>query len=159
MFGINVVAVLVAAAASLVASIVWYSIVGGSMAELQQQWRGAAAASDRPMIGTLLAFAATSLVIATAVAVLFRLTETTGLLPSVGLGLLLWIGFCATQWVGSIVGEDIPVALAAIHAGDWLTSHGDHVGNHRSLALRGANHGPILIEGEVVLGVAVRDRT
>jgi hypothetical protein len=98
MFGINVVAVLVAAAASLVASMVWYSVVGGSMAELQQQWRGAPAGSDRPMIWTLLALGATSLVIATAVAVLFRLTGTTGLLPSVGLGLLLWIGFCATQW-------------------------------------------------------------
>ena len=120
MFGINVVAVLVAAAASLVASMVWYSVVGGSMAELQQQWRGAPAGSDRPMIWTLLALGATSLVIATAVAVLFRLTGTTGLLPSVGLGLLLWIGFCATQWVGSIMGEDVPVTLAAIHAGDWL---------------------------------------
>jgi Protein of unknown function (DUF1761) len=119
MFGINVVAVLVAAAASLVASMVWYSIVGGSMVELQQQWRGAAAGSDRPMIWTLLVFATTSLVIATVVAVLFR-TGTTGLLPSVGLGLLLWIGFCATQWVGSIIGEDVPVTLAAIHAGDWL---------------------------------------
>ena len=63
------------------------------MAELQQQWRGAAAGSDGPMIWTLLAFATTSLVIATAVAVLFRLAGTTGLLPSVGLGLLLWIGF------------------------------------------------------------------
>ena len=72
MFGINVVAVLVAAAASLVASMVWYSVVGGSMAELQQQWRGAAAGSDRPMIWTLLVFATTSLVIATVVAVLFR---------------------------------------------------------------------------------------
>jgi Protein of unknown function (DUF1761) len=119
MFGINVAAVLVAAAASLVASMVWYSVVGGSMAELQQQWRGAAG-SDRPMIWMLLAFGTTSLVIATAVAALFRLTGTTGLLPSVGLGLLLWIGFCATQWVGSIIGEDLPVTLAAIHAGDWL---------------------------------------
>lgn len=35
---------------------VWYSLVGGSMAELQQQWRGAAAGSDGPMIWTLLAF-------------------------------------------------------------------------------------------------------
>jgi hypothetical protein len=40
------------------------------------KWRGAAAGSDRPMIWTLLAFATTSLVIATTVAVLFRLTET-----------------------------------------------------------------------------------
>jgi hypothetical protein len=56
MYGINAVAVLVAAAASLVASMVWYSIVGGSMAELQRQWRGAAAGSDRPMIWTLLVF-------------------------------------------------------------------------------------------------------
>src|SRR5215207_776140 len=76
---------------------VWYSLDGGSMAELQQQWRGAAAGSDGPMIWTLLAFATTSLVIATAVALLFRLTGTTGLLPSVGLGLLLWISFCGSD--------------------------------------------------------------
>jgi Protein of unknown function (DUF1761) len=138
---------------------VWYSVVGGSMAELQQQWRGATAGSDRPMIWTLLAFATTSLVIATAVAVLFRLTGTTGLLPSVGLGLLLWIGFCATQWVGSIMGEDVPVTLAAIHAGDWLPPHDDHVRNHRSVALRGAKHEPVQVEGEAVLSAAVRDRT
>jgi hypothetical protein len=37
-----------------------------------------------------------------------------------GLGLLLWAGFVLTQWVSSTAGEDVPVPLAAIHAGDWL---------------------------------------
>ena len=29
-------------------------------------------------------------------------------------------GFAGTQWVASILGEGVPPALAAIHAGDWL---------------------------------------
>ena len=148
MYGINVVAVLVAAAASLVASMVWYSIVGGSMAELQQHWRGAAAGSDRPMIWTLLVFATTSLVIATVVAVLFRLTGTTGLLPSVGLAL------------GRIRhGRGCPRRTGRHSCRRLATPHGDHVCNHRSLALRGTSHEPVIVEAKVVTGAAVRDRT
>lgn len=35
-------------------------------------------------------------------------------------GLLLWIGLSAVQWLGSIMWENVPVKMAAIHAGDWL---------------------------------------
>jgi len=120
MSGINVVAVLVAAVASVLTSMIWYGVVGGPMAGLQQQWRGTVATPERPVPVMLLAFLATSLVLALVIAVLFEMTGITGLLPSVGLGLLLWVGFCATQWVNSILGENVPVALAAIHAADWL---------------------------------------
>lgn len=120
MSGINVVAVAVAAVASVLVSMVWYGVVGEPMAALQQQWRGTAATPQRPLPIMLLAFLGTSLVIALVIAVLFRLTGITGLLPSVGLGLLIWAGFCATQWINSILGENVPVALAAIHAADWL---------------------------------------
>lgn len=120
MFGVKVVAVVVAAVVSVLASVAWYSVVGGPMAALQQQWRGTAVAPDRPVVVILLSFLGTALVTALVIAVLLRLTGTTDLLPSVGLGLLLWVGFCATQWVGSILGENVPIALAAIHAGDWL---------------------------------------
>jgi hypothetical protein len=32
----------------------------------------------------------------------------------------LWVGLSAVQWVSSIVWENVPVQMAAIHAGDWL---------------------------------------
>ncbi|HEX9128317.1 MAG TPA: DUF1761 domain-containing protein [Gemmatimonadaceae bacterium] len=35
-------------------------------------------------------------------------------------GLLLWIGFPVVLLVGSILWENVPVKVAAIHAGDWL---------------------------------------
>ncbi len=36
-----------------------------------------------------------------------------------GLGVLVWI-FPAAILPGSVVREDVPLALASIHAGDWL---------------------------------------
>jgi hypothetical protein len=37
-----------------------------------------------------------------------------------GLAVLLWIGFPFVLWTGAIMWENVPVELAAIHAGDWL---------------------------------------
>lgn len=36
------------------------------------------------------------------------------------LGLALWVGFPLVLWVGAVVHERTPVAVAAVHAGDWL---------------------------------------
>lgn len=36
------------------------------------------------------------------------------------LGLLLWLGFPVILLIGSILWENTPVKVAAIHAGDWL---------------------------------------
>ncbi len=117
---INIAAVVVAAVASFAASGAWYAVLGNTVAQLQQQWRGAKAEPDKPVVPEMLAFFATALVIAFATAFLVGLTDISGFVPAAGLGLLLWVGFCATQWIGSILGEDVPVQLAAIHAGDWL---------------------------------------
>ncbi|MGH3482231.1 MAG: DUF1761 domain-containing protein [Nocardioidaceae bacterium] len=116
---VNVWAVLVAGVASFVASGVWYAVFGDSMAALQAQWRGATP-PDGPEPWKLLGFFGSGLVVALAVAVLVDLGDVGGWLDSLGLGVLLWVGFCATQWVGSVLGEQVPVRLAAIHAGDWL---------------------------------------
>jgi hypothetical protein len=35
-------------------------------------------------------------------------------------GLLLWIGFPVVLLAGSVLWENVPVKVAAIHAGDWL---------------------------------------
>jgi hypothetical protein len=119
MSDVNVWAVLVAGIASFVASGVWYAVFGGAMAAMQAQWRGATPQAG-PEPWTLLGFFGSGLVVALAVAIVVDLAEIDGWLDSLGLGLLLWVGFCATQWVGSVLGEQVPVRLAAIHAGDWL---------------------------------------
>jgi len=36
------------------------------------------------------------------------------------IGLLLWIGFPVVLLTGSVLWENVPVKVAAIHAGDWL---------------------------------------
>ena len=36
------------------------------------------------------------------------------------LGLLLWIAFPVVLLTGSVIWENVPVKVAAIHAGDWL---------------------------------------
>lgn len=120
MFEINVAAVGVAGVASFAASGAWYAVFGDAVARLQQQWRGAEPKPDPHPIRDSLVFVGTGLVLATAVAVIVGLTDISGALTSLGLGLVLWVGFALTQWIGSIVGEHVPVRLAAIHAGDWL---------------------------------------
>jgi hypothetical protein len=116
---INILAVVVAAIASFIGSVIWYASFGDAMARLQEAWRGAKA-PVQPQVVQMAVFFGLQLVIAVAVAVLVDLTDTSGPLPAAGLGLLLWVGFCATQWAGSIAGEGVPPRLAAIHAGDWL---------------------------------------
>lgn len=116
---INWLAVIVAAIASFAASAAWYSIFGSAMARLQADWRGAQPESQSQGV-QMAAFLGVALVIAIVVAILIGLTDVSGPLASAGLGILLWIGFCLTQWIGSILGEGVPLRLAAIHAGDWL---------------------------------------
>jgi Protein of unknown function (DUF1761) len=116
---INAWAVLVAGVAAFVASGGWYAVFGDAMVSLQKQWRGATS-PEGPELWPMLGFLLSGLVVATAVAAVLDLTDTSDWTEAAGIGLLLWVGFCATQWFGSILGEQVPVRLAAIHAGDWL---------------------------------------
>jgi Protein of unknown function (DUF1761) len=112
-------AVLVAGVAAFVASGGWYAVFGDAMVSLQKQWRGATS-PEGPELWPMLGFLLSGLVVATAVAAVLDLTDTSDWLEAAGIGLLFWVGFCATQWFSSILGEQVPVRLAAIHAGDWL---------------------------------------
>ena len=44
----------------------------------------------------------------------------TALGPAVVLALALWVAFPVVLLAGSVFHERVPVALAAVHAGDWL---------------------------------------
>lgn len=61
-----------------------------------------------------------SVVLASVLAYVIGRTGARGWLDSAGIGLVLWSGLSAVQWVGSIIWEGVPVRLAALHAGDWL---------------------------------------
>ena len=51
---------------------------------------------------------------------LHRITRRQQLVDAVRLGLFLWIGFPVILLTGSVLWENIPWKVAAIHAGDWL---------------------------------------
>ncbi len=120
MLKINVVAVIVAAVASFAGSGVWYAVLGDRVARLQAQWRGSDPAAEPNLVRYVVVFLATALVLALVIAALVEMAGVSGPARSAGFGLMLWVGFALTQWVGSIVGEEVPLELAAIHAGDWL---------------------------------------
>lgn len=116
---INALAVAAGTVGSFAASGIWYALLGDTMAQLQERWRGVDP-PDAPEPEKMAAFFGTAVVVAVAIAVLVEMADVSGWAGSAGLGLLLWVGFVLTQWIGSILGEGVPVRLAAIHAGDWL---------------------------------------
>jgi hypothetical protein len=61
-----------------------------------------------------------SLVLALVLAYFLGLLGNVDWMGAVRVGVLLWIGLSAMQWVGSILWEKVPWKMAAIHAGDWL---------------------------------------
>ncbi len=113
---IEVVAVLVSAAAALVLGAVYYGVLGAQLAAVSE----AAASSDQPGPLTLGVEALRCLVLATVVAGLAAAALVDTWTGGLALGLALWVGFPIVLWVGAIVHENTPWRLAAIHAGDWL---------------------------------------
>lgn len=112
----NVIAILVAAAAAFVLGGFYYAIVGKQLAKVSET-----AASGEPMKPWQLAVElARCVVLATVIACLVSLTGADEWLDGLGLGLLLWVGFPLVLWVGAIVHERTPPKLALIHGGDWL---------------------------------------
>ena len=61
-----------------------------------------------------------NLVLALVLAYLARHLGVATWAGAVHLGFLLWIGFPVILLTGSIIWEDVPLRLAAIHMGDWL---------------------------------------
>jgi len=116
MQNINFLAIVVAAVAAFVASAAWYTAFANPMANL----RDAAPAASGTSVWTMLFVVAQSLVVAFMVAYFASHLWVASLPGAIGWGALLWI-FPAAILLGSIVHEGVPLALASIHAGDWLT--------------------------------------
>lgn len=113
---INYLAVVVAAVAAFVVSAVWYGVLGGQLARLNDAY----ADSARPPAWKVLVELVRSLVVAAVLAGLTVEVGIAGWAGAVVLGLALWIGFPVVLLIGSVIHENVLWKLAAIHAGDWL---------------------------------------
>jgi hypothetical protein len=117
MLGINYLAVVVAAVAAFVAASVWYIVFGKELAKVSTAF---AEALQKRQPRKMLVVLGQSLVLALVLAYVIGLIGDVDWMGAVRVGVLLWIGLSAMQWVGSILWENVPVKMAAIHAGDWL---------------------------------------
>jgi hypothetical protein len=115
---VNGVAIAVSAAAAFVASAVWYTLLGNQYAALSDAAR--AAAATRPSPWKIVAELARSLVVAAVLAGLAVELDLTTWPAALGLGVATWVGFPVVLLAGSVLSENVPWRLAAIHAGDWL---------------------------------------
>ena len=119
---VNYVAVLVAAVAVFVLGWLWYSPL-----LFYKPWmrlRGldpvAAMASAKMPGGKLLVEFARCLVLAYVIARFAALLNLSSGFGAVHFGLFLWIGFPVILLTGSVLWDNVPWKVAAIHSGDWL---------------------------------------
>jgi hypothetical protein len=117
MGGINFWAVIVAGLTAFVASAFWYIVFGKELAKVSPAF---AAGLQQRQPWKMLVVIAQSLVIALVLAYFMGLIGKVDWLGAIRIGLLLWVGLSAAQWVGSMLWENVPLKMAAIHAGDWL---------------------------------------
>ena len=115
---LNYLAIVVAAVVAFVMSSAWYVAFGSQLAGLNDAYADADAASMPPW--KIVAELLRSLVVAAVLAGLAEQIGISGLAGAVVLGLVTWIGFPFIILTGSVIHENVPWRLAAIHAGDWL---------------------------------------
>jgi hypothetical protein len=118
MLRINYWAVVAAAVAGFVVSSVWYTVFGGATMELRGIDPATAADMGTPA-WTMLFVIVQSLVVAFMLAYFAVHLGVVDWRGAVRLGALVWV-FPAMILLGSVVHENVPLMLAAIHAGDWL---------------------------------------
>jgi hypothetical protein len=118
MRGRNYLRVAASALAAFVASLAWYTVFGGAMVELSGADPSTMSNTATPA-WAMLFVVAQSLVVASVLAYFVSRLGIVGRRAALRLGGLVWI-IPASILLGSVVHENVPPALAAIHAGDWL---------------------------------------
>jgi uncharacterized protein DUF1761 len=116
----NYWAILVSALAAFALSFVWYSAFAEPMLRLHPGSPGTPAAMVRPTAWKMGAEVVRDLILAFVLARLVRGLGISTWTAGAGLAVLLWVGFPFVLWTGAIMWENVPLELAAIHAGDWL---------------------------------------
>jgi hypothetical protein len=120
--GINYWAVLVSTVVAFVMGGLWYSplLFGKAWAKLRGM-DSAEAAGTQMRPPEILAEFIRGLIVAVVLAGFVVHLGVVNWVGAISLGLAVWIGFQATSIVGSVVHEQYPVKLYAIHTGDALT--------------------------------------
>ncbi len=104
-----------AALAAIVVSMVWYEVFGEQVAELS-----GGTGETTPEVWKVFVELGRSAVVAAVLAGLAVRLGVDERRHAAMLGSAVWIGFPAMILAGSVLWEDVPVRLAAIHTGDWL---------------------------------------
>lgn len=113
---INPLAVILAAAVVFIVSSVYYIVFAARTVDLRDG-EGETAGMQPWKIGVELL---RGLVLATVVAGIVAVVGVADPIGALQLAIVLWIGFPVILLVGSVIWENVPGALAAVHAGDWL---------------------------------------
>lgn len=121
MLRINYLAVIVAAVAFFVVGGLWYSplLFGKQYMTLRSINSDAVTNTSMP-IGQIVSEFVRGLVVAYVLARLLGLLGVATWLSAAQLGLWLWIGFPVMILMSSVIHENVPWQLAAIHSGDWF---------------------------------------
>ena len=120
MLAINYWAVVAAAAAAFVVSSAYYVVFGKARMKLLGNEPGATADMRSVPAWKMVAEFVRGLVVAYVMAHLLALTGIVGWPGALQLGLWVAIGFPVMILVGSVMWDQRPWQLAAIHAGDWI---------------------------------------
>jgi hypothetical protein len=122
MVHVNYLAVLVAAIVVFVLGWLWYSPL--LFFKPWMRARGldpaAAMAGAKMPAGKLVIELVRCIVLAYVIARFVALLGITSWMGAVHFGVMLWIGLPVILLIGSVLWENTPVKVAAIHAGDWL---------------------------------------
>jgi Protein of unknown function (DUF1761) len=110
------ISVLIATAVAFVLGGTYYAVLGDRLAVAC----GDAGPDEPPPVWTFAVELVRCLVLSAVVAGLASEAGIDDVAGGLALGAVLWTGFPFVLWVGAVVHERTPVALAAIHAGDWL---------------------------------------
>jgi len=119
---VNYLAVLVAAVAAFVLGWLWYSplLFFKPWMRLRGLDPEAAMKNAKMPGGKLVIEFARCFVLAFVIARLMGLLGVTSWLMAIHSGFMLWIGFPLILLTGSVLWDNVPWKVAAIHAGDWL---------------------------------------
>jgi hypothetical protein len=116
MIELNYLAIAAAAVGVFVLSTVYYIVFASRLRRLSAAY---ADAESRPPPWKVAAELIRSFVVGTVVAGLASLIGIAGVVGAIALAIALWIGFPVVLFIGSIIWEKVPPALAVIHLGDW----------------------------------------
>jgi hypothetical protein len=122
MLPVNYLAVVLAAVVVFVLGWLWYSplLFFKPWMRLRGKDPVAAMAGAKMPGGKLVIELIRCLVLAYVIALFVNHLSISSVMGAVHFGLLTWIGFPVIILTGSVLWENIPWQVAAIHAGDWL---------------------------------------